>query len=108
MTMFELQRYASRDGFEPFTQWIQSIRDKGMQARIRLRLQRLVAGNFGDVKTVGGGVSELRMHFGAGYRIYLSRQGKAWVLLLCGGDKSSQSRDIERARAFLKDWKERQ
>ncbi|WP_456300610.1 type II toxin-antitoxin system RelE/ParE family toxin [Thioalkalivibrio paradoxus] len=75
---------------------------------MRVRLQRLAAGNPGDVKPIGGGVSELRLQFGAGYRIYLSQQGATWILLLCGGDKSSQQRDIAKAQRYLEDWKARQ
>ena len=68
---------------------------------------RVAAGNFGDCKPLRDGVQELRIDYGAGYRVYLSRQGPILVLLLCGGDKADQSRDIERAIEYLKDWKER-
>ena len=104
----QLFRYQRPDGSEPFTEWLNGIRDKVTQARIRVRLQRLAAGNPGDVKPIGGGVSELRLQFGAGYRIYLSQQGATWMLLLCGGDKSSQPRDIAKAQRYLEDWKARQ
>jgi putative addiction module killer protein len=67
----------------------------------------MAAGNFGDCKPLRDGVQELRVDVGPGYRVYLSRQGPVMVLLLCGGDKSDQSRDIERAIAYLKDWKQR-
>lgn len=104
----QLFRYQRADGTEPFTEWLDGFRDKAIQARIRVRLQRLAAGNPGDVKPVAGGVSELRLHVGPGYRIYLSQQGARWILLLCGGDKSSQSRDIAKAQDYLADWKARQ
>lgn len=102
-----LLRYQKRDGTVPFTDWLIGIRDKAIQARIRIRLNRLEAGNLGDVKSVGEGVSELRLHFGSGYRIYLSQRGSSWILLLCGGNKSSQRKDIQTAKCYLQDWKER-
>ena len=71
------------------------------------RVSRMAAGNFGDCKPRREGVQELKIDFGPGYRVYLSKQGPVLVLLLCGGDKSDQSRDIERAIAYLKDWKQR-
>ena len=104
----KLYRYQRKDGRVPFSDWLNGLRDKHLQARIRIHLQRLAAGNTGDIKTVGGGVSELRMHFGPGYRVYVAQQGSSWILLLCGGDKSSQQKDIETAKRYLKDWKERQ
>lgn len=103
-----LFRYQRTDGSEPFTEWLNGIREKATQARIRVRLQRLAAGNPGDVKPASGGVSELRLQFGAGYRIYLSQQGARWILLLCGGDKSTQQQGIAKAQAYLADWKARQ
>ena len=104
----QLFRYQRSDGSEPFTEWLNGVRDKATQAIIRVRLQRLAAGNPGDVKPIGGGISELRFPFGAGYRIYLSQQGATWILLLSGGDKSSQQRDIAKAQRYLEDWKARQ
>ena len=71
------------------------------------RISRVAAGNFGDCKPLRDGVQELKIDFGPGYRVYLSKQGPVLVMLLCGGDKSDQSRDIERAVAYLKDWKQR-
>lgn len=104
----QLYRYQRRDGRVPFSDWLNGIRDKRAQARIRLRLQRLAAGNLGDIKAVGDGVSELRLHFGPGYRVYVAQQDSCWILLLCGGDKSSQQKDIETAKRYLQDWRERQ
>ena len=104
----KLYRYQRQDGRVPFSDWLNGLRDKRAQARIRIHLQRLAAGNMGDIRGVGGGVSELRMHFGPGYRAYLAQHGSSWILLLCGGDKSSQQKDIETAKRYLQDWKERQ
>lgn len=68
-------------------------------------LDRVAVGNFGDVHPVGGGVSEMRIHYGPGYRLYFTRRGRAVVILLCGGDKDSQQRDIRRARQLAREWR---
>lgn len=106
--MIELLRYQGEDGREPFTQWLNALRDKVAQARIRIRLRQVQAGNFGDCESVGEGVIELRIHVGAGYRVYCGRHGKTVVLLLCGGDKRSQPADIKRAKDLWLQWKRRQ
>jgi putative addiction module killer protein len=106
--MIELFRYRRDDGREPFTEWLDALRDKVAEARVRVRLRRLEAGNFGDCESVGDGVIELRVHMGAGFRIYCGRHGKTVVILLCGGDKSSQALDIVRAKEFWSEWKRRQ
>ncbi len=106
--MIELFRYQRDDGREPFTEWLNGLRDKLAQARIRIRLRQVQAGNFGDCEPVGEGVIELRVHVGAGYRVYCGRHGKAIVLLLCGGDKGSQTADIKRAKELWSEWKRRQ
>lgn len=84
------------------------MRDKVAQARIRIRLRQVQAGNFGDSAPVGDGVIELRVHIGAGYRVYCARHGKAVVILLCGGDKRSQPADIKQAKELWMEWKRRQ
>jgi len=81
-----------------FEAWIDGLRDRRGAAKIYTRLARLEAGHFGDCKSVGGDVVELRVHFGPGYRVYFTRRGEEIVILLCGGDKDSQRRDVERAR----------
>ena len=106
--MTEVIRYVREDGSEPFSAWLSGLRDKIAQARIRVRLRQIEAGNFGDCEPVGAGIVELRVHVGAGYRAYLGRHGKVLVVLLCGGDKSSQAADIKRAQEFWADWKRRQ
>ena len=87
--------------------WLESLKDLRAKAQIQARMVRVAAGNFGDCKPLRDGVQELRIDYGPGYRVYLSRQGPILVLLLCGGDKADQSRDIERAIDYLNDWKER-
>jgi putative addiction module killer protein len=78
------------------------------QARVRIRLRQVQAGNFGDCEPVGDGVIELRIHVGGGHRVYCGRHGKSVVILLCGGDKRTQAADIKRARASWLEWKRRQ
>jgi putative addiction module killer protein len=106
--MPELQRYVMSDGRSPFVEWFKGLKDDMIKARIRMRLRRLESGNFGDCSHVGEGVSELRIHFGPGYRVYFGRFRAEVVLLLSGGDKSSQAEDIRRAKSMWADWKERQ
>jgi putative addiction module killer protein len=89
-----------------FAVWIRNLRDNGVQARIGARLERLAYGHMGDAKTVGDGISELRIHIGPGYRVYFTRRGERIILLLCGGDKSSQRRDIARARLMARTLKD--
>lgn len=81
-----------------FVQWMQKLRDVQGRAVIARRIERVAAGNLGDCKPVGEGVSELRISFGPGYRVYYTQRGGQLVILLCGGDKSSQRRDIAKAR----------
>ena len=106
--MIEIFRYQSDDGTEPVTDWLQSLRDKQAQAKIRVRLKRLEAGIFGDCEPVGDGVLELREHLGAGYRVYFGRHGQRIVILLCGGTKKTQNADIKTAKTYWADWKRRQ
>ncbi|MBP0712469.1 type II toxin-antitoxin system RelE/ParE family toxin [Burkholderia sola] len=108
LSKFELLRYQRDDGREPFTEWLNAVRDKPAQARIRERLRRVQTGNFGDCEPVGEGVIELRVHVGTGYRVYFGRHGGAVVLLLSGGDKASRSDDIRRAKEHWSNWKRRQ
>ena len=106
--MFELIVYEQGQGQRPFETWFDGLRDKRAQARMIARLGQVQAGTLGDCKPVGEGVLELRIDVGAGYRIYCGRHGATLVILLCGGDKASQSKDVERAKEFWADWKRRQ
>ena len=102
----EIRVYQTPSGREPYNEWLRSIRDTSTRNRIRAQLERFKLGNFGDVKFVGDGVFETRLHFGSGYRIYFGKVDNTIVLLLCGGDKSSQTRDIERAKNYWREYTE--
>jgi putative addiction module killer protein len=80
-----------------FHEWFESLKDKRAKARIDVRIRRVSLGNFGDVKPVGKGISELRIDYGTGYWVYFTKHGNALVILLCGGDKSTQAKDIQQA-----------
>ena len=86
-----------------YADWFRALRDLQAKARISARIRRLSLGNFGDVEPVGDGVSEMRVHHGPGYRVYFTRRGAEVVILLCGGDKSSQPRDIRAAKGLAKE-----
>jgi putative addiction module killer protein len=88
---------------EMFRVWLAALRDRRAQARIAARIQRAAHGNLGDVRPVGNGVSEMRVDYGPGYRVYFIQRGQQLIVLLCGGDKSTQSRDIERAKALAEE-----
>ena len=91
---------------ETYQKWEARLRDKRARTIIAARLMRLAEGLAGDVEPVGEGVSELRIHYGPGYRVYFQRRGNLLVVLLCGGDKSSQVRDITAAKKLAKEWSE--
>ena len=99
--------YQTVDGKVPVLAWLSGLPDVTAQGRISARLDRATAGALGDWKSVGGGVFELRMNFGPGYRVYFGRERDALILLLCGGEKRTQLRDIEIAHAYWKDYKGR-
>jgi len=96
--------FCDASGNEPFSEWMNSFRDPSTRRRILKRLIRVENGNYGDVKVVGDGVNELRFFFGSGYRIYFGEDGDTIVVLLTGGDKSRQDRDIEQAKAYWKEY----
>jgi putative addiction module killer protein len=103
----ELQIYLTEEGRAPFSEWLISLRDSRARAKIRVRLDRVSLGNFGDCHGVGDGVQELRIDYGPGYRVYFSQVGSVIVLLLCGGDKDSQAKDIEQAKQYWSDYRRR-
>jgi putative addiction module killer protein len=88
-----------------FNEWISGLQDEKAKARVAARIDRLASGNAGDVKPVGQGVSELRIHYGPGYRVYFQQRGKTVAVLLCGGDKRTQAADIKRAIHLAQNWK---
>ncbi|MGK6314608.1 type II toxin-antitoxin system RelE/ParE family toxin [Neorhizobium sp. DT-125] len=98
--MFELKQT------EAFRKWRTGLRDDRARAMIASRLDRLAFGHAGDVAPVGDGISELRIHYGPGYRIYFQQRGNLLIVLLCGGDKSSQARDIKLAKKLSQEWSE--
>jgi putative addiction module killer protein len=87
-----------------FINWLRGLRDVRAVARIQIRIDRLALGNAGDVRAVGSGVSELRIDYGPGYRVYFCKRGETLVLLLCGGDKRTQGDDIKEAKTLAKEW----
>ncbi|MBX8469257.1 type II toxin-antitoxin system RelE/ParE family toxin [Pseudomonas sp. RIT778] len=89
-----------------FSSWLVKLVDSRARMRIQVRIDRMADGNFGDVKAIGEGISEARIDYGPGYRVYFMQQGRQLVILLCGGDKSSQSRDIKQARLIAESWQE--
>jgi putative addiction module killer protein len=103
----ELRRYLTASGRDVFGEWLSRLRDSRTKAKIVTRIDRLSAGNFGDVKVLRDGLFELRIDWGPGYRVYYALVGRSCVLLLCGGDKSKQASDIKRALEYLKDYRER-
>ncbi|MBI3551850.1 MAG: type II toxin-antitoxin system RelE/ParE family toxin [Elusimicrobia bacterium] len=105
-TILELRRYRTADGRVPFSEWFASL-DGPTTARVSAYKDRMQAGRWGDSRFVGEGVWELKIDFGPGYRIYYLRDGRAVVILLCGGDKGSQQSDIRQAHEFAADYRRR-
>lgn len=103
---YELRYYESDEG-RPLIEWLGSLKDRQARARIQVRLDRLSLGNFGDHRALSGGLYELKIDWGPGYRVYFARIGDVILLLLCGGDKTTQQQDIERAKTYLKDHQAR-
>lgn len=104
----EIELYVTASGRCPFDDWFEEIREKNTRAKILTRLDRLKVGNFGDCKSIGDGIAELRIHYGPGIRIYYSKIGNKIILLLTGGEKDSQSKDINKAKEHLKEYRSRE
>ncbi len=104
----EIRRYITPDGRNPFAEWLSSLRDLNAVVKIEQRLDRVRLGNLGNSKSVGEGVCELKIDFGPGYRVYFGQFGSTIVLILCGGDKSSQEQDIRKAKEYWKEYGERE
>lgn len=104
----ELEFYVTSSGKNPFDEWFESIREVNTRSKIITRLERLRLGNFGDCKAIGDGLAELRIHYGPGLRIYYFKVGNKLILLLCGGDKGSQTKDINKAKEYLKEYQLRE
>ena len=98
---YDIEIYQTADGKEPLTEWLDSLKDREGKRTILIRLQRVRQGNFGDCEPVGNGMHELRIHFGPGYRIYFAKIGNKLVLLLGGGLKRSQEKDIKKCKSYL-------
>ena len=103
----QLRYYQTSDGKRPFVDWLEGLQDRQARTRIEARIARVASGTMGDVEPVGEGVLELRIDWGPGYRVYFARIGQVTVLLLCGGDKRTQQRDINRAKEYFQDYKAR-
>jgi putative addiction module killer protein len=96
--------YRASDGRAPFNDWLLSLKDARTRAKVRARIARLRLGNFGDCKSVGEGVSELRVPYGPGFRVYFARHCRTVVILLCAGDKGTQRQDIALAKRYWRDY----
>ena len=105
--MKELHIYCTKAGKQPFANWMESLKDKITKAQVTNRLNRVAHGNYGDCQSVGGGIYELRIHYGAGYRVYFAEQDKTILLLLVGGSKKTQVKDIENAKKYWHEFQER-
>lgn len=105
--MVEVIRYVTESGRDVFGEWLADLHDPRAAAKIVVRIDRLAAGNLGDCKKLRGGVSELRIDWGPGYRVYFATPTKTSVLLLCGGDKRKQAADIKKAINFWNDYQRR-
>lgn len=103
----KVEIYQTDNGKRPFSQLLKDLKDNLTRAKIRLRIDRLERGNFGQCEPVGEGVFELKIDFGPGFRVYFGKVGARCVLLLCAGDKSSQKSDIQKAKAYFKDYQSR-
>jgi putative addiction module killer protein len=96
--------YQDENGNNPYLRWLKKLKDRQAQLKIEKRLAQLRLGHLGDFKNLGSGLLELRVHFGPGYRIYCAKQGQMLIILLCAGDKSTQQKDIDKARKYWENY----
>ena len=101
--LIKIEYYAKPNGKEPYTEWFDNLRDIKVKAKISVRIDRLRMGNFGNCEPVGGGISELKIDYGPGYRVYFGQIGNVIIIILCGGDKSTQKNDIKIAHEYWED-----
>ncbi len=106
-TIISLNEYIDRQGKSPYADWLRDLRDARAKAKVIMQVDKMELGLFGDVEPIGEGLSELRIHYGPGYRVYYGKQAHQVYLLLCGGDKSTQSKDIKKAKEYWKEHKRR-
>ncbi|MBI4126822.1 MAG: type II toxin-antitoxin system RelE/ParE family toxin [Deltaproteobacteria bacterium] len=102
----ELHYFRDPRGRSPLFEWLEDLKDRKARTIIEVRIDRLSFGNFGDCRSLGHGLMELRIHFGPGYRIYFARRGEVIVLLLCGGEKGSQKSDLKKASTYWQAYRE--
>lgn len=105
--MKSLRLYKTENGKEPFTEWVESLKDKIALAQVNNRVRRLALGHYGDCKRIAKDIFELRIHYGSGLRVYFAEQNQTVIILLLGGNKGSQKRDIKKAITYWQDYKER-
>lgn len=103
----ELRYYCTLEGKRPFIEWIKSLKDVVGRAHVNNRLDRAIIGNYGDCEPVGDGIYELKIHYGPGYRVYFCEQEKTILLLLVGGSKKTQVKDIKKAKQYWWEFRER-
>ncbi len=103
----DIRNYVTPDGREPYEEWVNSYRNRKTRAIIRERINRLHLGNFGDYKRLTTDLYELRIHYGPGYRVYLGVADRVMVILLCGGSKKTQRRDIQKAKEYWEELRRR-
>jgi putative addiction module killer protein len=102
----ELRFFRTNNGKEPFSEWLSSLKDTVVRAQIENRLNRLMLWHYGDYKSMGDGLYELRIHYGGGYRVYFAEYEQTVILLLIGGSKRSQERDIVKAKKYWREFQE--
>ena len=107
MSSFEIRHYLTAEGEDVFLNWLESLGDIATRARIEVRLARVERGLLGNFRYLNDSVTELKLDFGPGYRIYCGKEGSKFVILLCGGDKSTQRKDIKHAIEYWKDYQTR-